>query len=426
MRKLKSIPLYVKILAGMFLGIVFGLVASKIGCNQQVEDWIAPFGDIFMNMLRCVAIPLVFFSLIGGVTAVGNVSSLSQIGIRAIVLYVLTTVCAVGIGLAIVYTIHPGSVVDQSTIESMKQIYSSAVDKAVDSSSQNSSSGPLQPLVDIFPQNFFGAMGSNSNMLQIIVLAIFVGIATIMAGEKARAFSDFISSANEMTIKVIDIIMMFAPVGVFALMAQMIVENSGSADVLAALGLYMITVLLGLAILIWGFYPLLVKLFVRNFPVREFIRKMLPVQILAFTTSSSSATLPLNMEVTCRDLKVSRKTTSFVLPVGMTVNMNGTSLYQAIGAVFIAEVLGFDLSFSQLLIIVLTTTISAIGTPGIPGGSIVILVMVLTSVGLPPEGLALIMGVDRPLDMARTIANVTGDATVAMMVDKYVPHTDED
>jgi len=416
---MKKMPLYVKILLGMFLGILFGFLAGFAGWNSQVTDWVGPFGTIFMNMLRCVAVPLVFFSLIGGVTAVGNVTTLSKIGLRAIFLYVVTTVCAVILGLAIVYTIRPGSVIDHSTVEAMKQTYGSTISQAVDISSQAKHTGPLQPLVDIFPQNFFGSMSSNSNMLQIICLAIFVGIAAMMAGEKGKPFTDFIASANEVTIKVIDIIMKFAPAGVFALMAQMIVDNSGSMDVLEALGLYMVAVLLGLAILIWGFYPLLVKLFTKTSPF-EFLKKMAPVQILAFTTSSSSATLPLNMEVTTKELHVSHKTTSFVLPVGMTVNMNGTSLYQAIGAVFIAEVMGVDLSFTQLLIIVLTTTISAIGTPGIPGGAIVILVMVLTSVGLPAEGLALIMGVDRPLDMVRTIANVTGDATVAMIVDKHV------
>lgn len=408
----------------MVLGILFGFIAGFAGWNDLVTDWVGPFGTIFMNMLRCVAVPLVFFSLIGGVMAVGDVTALSKIGLRAIFLYVITTVCAVILGLAIVYAIRPGSVVDHSAVETMQQTYGSAVGQAVDLHIQSKSDGPLQPLVDIFPQNFFGSMSSNSNMLQIIVLAIFVGIAAMMAGVKAKPFTDFISSANEVTIKVIDIIMKFAPVGVFALMAQMIVDNSGSMDVLEALGLYMVSVLLGLALLIWGFYPLLVKLFTNVSPL-EFLKKIAPVQVLAFTTSSSSATLPLNMEVTTRDLHVSHKTTSFVLPVGMTVNMNGTSLYQAIGAVFIAEVLGVDLTFTQLLVIVLTTTISAIGTPGIPGGSIVILVMVLTSVGLPAEGLALLMGVDRPLDMVRTIANVTGDSTVAMIVDKHVKEDEE-
>lgn len=408
----------------MVLGILFGFIAGFAGWNDLVTDWVGPFGTIFMNMLRCVAVPLVFFSLIGGVMAVGDVTALSKIGLRAIFLYVITTVCAVILGLAIVYAIRPGSVVDHSAVETMQQTYGSAVGQAVDLHVKSKSDGPLQPLVDIFPQNFFGSMSSNSNMLQIIVLAIFVGIAAMMAGVKAKPFTDFISSANEVTIKVIDIIMKFAPVGVFALMAQMIVDNSGSMDVLEALGLYMVSVLLGLALLIWGFYPLLVKLFTNVSPL-EFLKKIAPVQVLAFTTSSSSATLPLNMEVTTRDLHVSHKTTSFVLPVGMTVNMNGTSLYQAIGAVFIAEVLGVDLTFTQLLVIVLTTTISAIGTPGIPGGSIVILVMVLTSVGLPAEGLALLMGVDRPLDMVRTIANVTGDSTVAMIVDKHVKEEEQ-
>ena len=264
-------------------------------------------------------------------------------------------------------------------------------------------------------------MGDNGRMLQIIVIAVLVGVAVLSVGrERTEPFMKLIDALDAILLRLIDLIMRYAPIGVAALMAGMVADTAGNLELLGALGLYVVTVVLGLLLMIFLFYPLLVHFF-SKIPVRKFLRTMSPVQLLAFTTSSSAATLPLNMELVERKLGVSQRVTSFVLPMGMTINMDGTSLYQAVAAVFIAQVLGIDLTGVQLLTIVATTTLSSIGTPGVPGGSIVVLLMVLSSVGIPPEGLALILGLDRPLDMLRTVVNVTGDATVASIVDARTP-----
>ncbi len=411
-------PLYISILLGMALGLIVGVLAFYLGGSQIVSKWIAPFGEIFMRMLKAIAIPLVFISLIKGVANMGNMSSLSRLGGRTILIYLGTTIIAILLGLLLVLTIEPGGVVDSKNSESILEMYSGTVQEHVASANSMSGSSPLQGLVDIFPENVISSLGNNSSMLQVIVIALLIGVATLMLmREQTQPFLSFIDSLDAITMKLIDIIMQFAPVGVLALMANMIVNNAGNMQLLGALGLYFVTVALGLLLMILAFYPLLVKLFTET-SVKRFYKKMFPVQLLAFTTSSSAAVLPLNLENLQQNLGVSSRTASFVLPVGVTINMDGTSLYQAVGAVFIAQVMGIDLSFLQILTIIATTTISSIGTPGIPGGSIVILVMVLGSVGIPAEGLALILGIDRPLDMLRTVVNVTGDATVAMIVDK--------
>ena len=255
-------------------------------------------------------------------------------------------------------------------------------------------------------------------MLQVIFFAIFFGIAAIsLPKEKTKAVLKVVDSLYDIILKMVDYIIRFAPYGVFALMAALVADNSSNLSIFAALGMYTLTVIAGLLLLIFVFYPLLIHLFTR-IQTKHFIRSMYPVQLLAFTTSSSAATLPLNMETTERDLGISKEITSFVLPVGTTINMDGTSCYQAIAVVFIAQVMHIHLGWSELIAIVLLTTISSIGTPAIPGGSYVILTMVLSSVGIPADGLALILGVDRPLDMLRTSVNVTGDATVASIIDK--------
>ena len=420
MKILKS-PLYVKILISMALGVVVGLIFHTFGMHKAVNDWISPFGEIFMRLLKAVAIPLVFISLIRGVSNIGDLSSLSKIGVKTMGIYVATTVVAILIGLAVVLLFAPGKVVDGQSAAKLQATYSSsAIEKGNSSLESLEIASPLQPLVDIVPENIMASMSDNGGMLQIIFIAMFIGVAMLIVGkDKSTSFANLLGSLDAIVMTIIDLIMKFAPLGVFALMADMVVDNAGDLSMLAALALYVVTTVVGLMILIVGFYPLLVKLFAGR-PMGDFMRKILPVQLLAFTTSSSVATLPLNMEILERDFGVSNKTASFVLPVGCTINMDGTSLYQVVGVVFIAQVMGIDLSWVDLFTIIATTTISSIGTPGIPGGSIVILMMVLSSVGIPAEGLALILGLDRPLDMLRTVANVTGDATVSLIVDKGV------
>ena len=418
--KFSSLPLYVKILAGMVLGILLGILSIQAGFAAQIDVWVKPFGEIFMRLLKFIAIPLVMISLVKGVGNLSDIASLSRIGIKTIGIYVCTTVLAVLVGLTPVELIGPGKMVSPDSAAAMQADYGTTVAEQNTQAEAMAETPPLQFLVDLFPDNLVGAMSDNGGMLQIIVIAILVGVAVLFAGkEKAAPFMNLIESLDAIVLKLIDIIMRYAPVGVLALMAGMIADTAGNLELLGALGLYVLTVILGLLLMIFLFYPLLLHLF-SKIPVRKFLKTMPPVQLLAFTTSSSAATLPLNMETVEQKLGVSQRVTSFVLPMGMTINMDGTSLYQAVAAVFIAQVLGIELTWVQLLTIVATTTLSSIGTPGIPGGAVVILLMVLSSVGLPPEGLALILGLDRPLDMLRTVVNVTGDATVASIVDANV------
>lgn len=419
--KLSAVPLYARILFGMMIGIAIGWMAVPYGFSAFVADWIKPFGEIFMRLLKFIAIPLVMVSLIKGVGSLGDIASLSKIGLRTIGIYVCTTVLAISVGLVLVEVIAPGRVVGAESAAAMQADYRTAVAERSVQAEGVAEAPPLQFLVDIFPDNWVGAMGDNSRMLQIIVIAVLVGVAVLSAGrERTEPFMRLIDALDAVLLRLIDLIMRYAPIGVAALMAGMVADTAGNLELLGALGLYVVTVALGLLLMIFLFYPLLIRFF-SKIPVRKFLRTMPPVQLLAFTTSSSAATLPLNMEVVERKLGVSQRVTSFVLPMGMTINMDGTSLYQAVAAVFIAQVLGIDLTGVQLLTIVATTTLSSIGTPGVPGGSIVVLLMVLSSVGIPPEGLALILGLDRPLDMLRTVVNVTGDATVASIVDARVP-----
>lgn len=422
--KFSNLPLYVKILIGMVLGILLGVVSLQIGAASYVTNYVKPFGEIFMRLLKLIAIPLVMISLIKGVGSLGDVASLSKIGIKTILIYVCTTLLAITLGIALVELIAPGNVVSPESAASMQSSYSTTVAARTTQAEQMSQTPPLQFLIDIFPDNMTQATGNNGGMLQVIVIAILIGVATLMVGrEKSAPFIRLIESLNDIVIKIIDIVMLYSPLGVMALMAGMVTDTAGNMELIGALGLYVLTVALGLLLMIFLVYPMLIHLF-SKVGVVKFLKTMPPVQLLAFTTSSSAATLPLNMETVEQKLGISNRVTSFVLPMGMTINMDGTSLYQAVAAVFIAQVLGIDLTFVQLLTIVATTTISSIGTPGVPGGSVVILIMVLSSVGIPPEGLALILGLDRPLDMLRTVVNVTGDAAVASIVDAHTPEMD--
>ena len=402
----------------MIAGIATGMLFISFGQGEVVQLWIKPWGNIFIRMLQLIAVPLVLVSLIKGVTGIEDIRRFSQIGLKALLIYMSTTVCAILVGLALVLSVKPGNFVDAAVASQMKESYQHVVNEKMSAAESTSEQGPLSFLNDIVPDNLFAASSNNSKMLQVIFFAIFFGIAAIsLPKEKTKAVLKVVDSLYDIILKMVDYIIRFAPYGVFALMAALVADNSSNLSIFAALGMYTLTVIAGLLLLIFVFYPLLIHLFTR-IQTKHFIRNMYPVQLLAFTTSSSAATLPLNMETTERDLGISKEITSFVLPVGTTINMDGTSGYQAIAVVFIAQVMHIHLGWSELIAIVLLTTISSIGTPAIPGGSYVILTMVLSSVGIPADGLALILGVDRPLDMLRTSVNVTGDATVASIIDK--------
>lgn len=412
-----AVPLYAKILIGMLAGVLIGIAALTFQQTVLVNNWVRPWGQVFIRLLQLIAVPLVFVSLVKGVIGLSDIGKFSRIGIRTIILYLLTTAFAVTVGMSLGLVVRPGQFVDRQTVVSMQENYKSVVEQKKAEADTMKNSGPLSFLEEVVPDNFVAATSDNRKMLQVIFFAVLFGIAALcIERAKIAPVEQLFDSLYHILLKVIDFVIMFAPYGVTALMAGLVIDFSGNLSMFGALAVYTITVVGGLLFLLGVFYPTLISLFTKMKP-NFFIKTMYPVQLFAFTTSSSAATLPLNLETTENKLGVSNEVTSFVLPVGATINMDGTSCYQAIAVLFIAQVIGIDLTLMQLFTILLMTIISSIGTPSIPGGSYVILTMVLASVGIPPEGLALILGIDRPLDMLRTAVNVTGDATVAAIVD---------
>lgn len=416
---MKKIALHWQILLGMATGIIFGLVFTTFSFGPSfVSDWIKPFGTIFINALKLIAVPLILASLIKGVSDLKDIAKLSKMGGRTIGTYLLTTLIAVTIGLAVVNIIKPGASVSKKTQDELEMAYASDAAAKQEAAQAQKEAGPLQPLVDLVPSNIFKATTDNGNMLQVIFFAIFFGIGLILIPEqKAKPVKAFFDAFNEVILKLIDLIMFTAPYGVFALLAALVVE-APSPDLFQALGLYTISVLLGLVLMIIC-YIVLVRIVTKKNP-RFFINGISPAQLLAFSTSSSAATLPVTMERVQEHLGVEEEVSSFVLPIGATINMDGTSLYQAVAAVFIAQTFGMDLSLTAQLGIIGTATLASIGSAAVPGAGMVMLVIVLAQAGIPEAGLALIFAVDRPLDMCRTTVNVTGDAAVSMMVAKSV------
>ena len=414
--KKKKLPAWIWIIAGMVAGLLCGLLATVVGGEKFTLNWIKPWGTIFLNLLKLIAVPLIFVSLVKGISSLTDITKLSRIGLKTIALYLLTTIFAISLGLFLVNLVRPGNVFPQEKKEEYSQKFGAGIELRKQDAEKIEEESPLQFLVDMVPENIIEDAGNNRNMLQVIFFAILFAIAMIrLPRDKTAHVSDFFDNLNEIILKIIDIIMKFAPVGVFALMAGLIVDFSGDRAVFAALGLYMLTVIGGLLLLLLLFYPALVKMGA-GIPYLRFIKGMLPIQLVAVSTSSSAATLPVTMKQTTGEFGVSEGVANFVLPVGVTINMDGTSCYQAVAAVFIAQVFGIDLSLGAQVMLVLTALIASIGSPGIPGGSIIMMIIVLKSVGLPIEGLALILGVDRPLDMLRTSVNVTGDSTVASII----------
>lgn len=414
---MKKLALHWQILIGMALGILIGLVLTNFDWGSNfVTDWIKPFGTIFINSLKLIAVPLILASLIKGVSDLKDISSLSQMGLKTIVTYILTTLVAVSIGLAIVNIVQPGSSIDEDTRQELLEAYGGDAELKKQDAAKQKESGPLQALEDLVPDNIFGAASDNSNMLQVIFFAIFFGIGLILIpDDKSQPVKDFFDGFNEVILKMIDIIMLAAPYGVLALMAALVVE-APSADLFYALLYYSGSVVLGLIIMI-GFYILLVWIFTKRTP-SFFLNGISPAQLLAISTSSSAATLPLTMERVEEHMGVDPKVASFVLPIGATINMDGTSLYQAVAAVFIAQAFGMDLTLGTQLGIIATATLASIGSAAVPGAGMVMLVIVLGQAGIPEAGLALIFAMDRPLDMLRTSVNVTGDAAVSMIIAK--------
>lgn len=422
---MKKLALHWQILIGMLLGLIFGFIMLQTDWGEGfVNDWIKPIGTIFVKLLKLIAIPLILASLIKGISDLKDISKFANIGLRTILIYVVTTVVAISIGLVLVNVIQPGDGVSDETIAKLTATYAddSGVQSKISEATRQKGSGPLQFLEDMVPENAFTALSNNKLMLQVIFFAIFLGISMLLIGEKsAKPLKDFFDSLNDVVLKMVDLIMLTAPYAVFALLASVVV-SSGDPELLYALLNYSIVVVIGLVLMI-VFYCIVVGTVTRKNPF-WFLKQISPAQLLAFSTSSSAATLPVTMERVEEHIGVDKEVSSFVLPVGATINMDGTSLYQAVAAVFIAQALGFDLTFADQLTIVLTALLASIGSAAVPGAGMVMLVIVLEAVGFPADklaiGLALIFAVDRPLDMCRTIVNVTGDATVSMVVAKSV------
>jgi proton glutamate symport protein len=412
---MKKLALHWKIMIGMALGIILALLLTQFSWGAEfIKDWIKPFGKMFINALKLIAVPLILASLIKGVSDLKDISKLSKMGGKTIGTYIITTVLAVSIGLLVVNLIQPGKSISEKTRTELVENYKEDAEKSKKAAETEKENGPLSALEKLIPENIVAASSDNRNMLQVIVFAVFFGIGLILIpAEKAKPVKDFFDGFNEVILKLIDLIMLAAPVGVFALLATLVAE-SPSLDLFQALAWYAISVVFGLIILL-GLYALIVKIFAKKSP-GFFFRGISPAQLLAFSTSSSAATLPVTMERVEEHLGVDEEVASFVLPIGATINMDGTSLYQAVAAVFIAQAFGMDLSLGAQLGIIVTATLASIGSAAVPGAGMVMLVIVLGQAGIPEAGLALIFAIDRPLDMCRTTINVTGDAAVAMIV----------
>ncbi|MCO6359809.1 Na+/H+-dicarboxylate symporter [Roseivirga pacifica] len=465
---MKKLPLHVKIMLGLVAGVIWAFLSSSLGWNQFTITWIDPFGQIFIRMLKYIAVPLVLFSIISGISGLKDMSKLGRMGGKTLSFYLVTTVIAVGVGLALVNLVKPGALIDEEQriknrlqyeswvaatngveildgknymadpqyshlyeAEEMTEAEKKMVAEKQAAASQNKDAGPLKFIVDMVPQNIMLSLSNDKLMLQVIFFAIFFGICMAsLPQEKVAGLSNFVNGANEVFLKMVDFVMKAAPFFVFCLLAGVIAKMADTPgevfEIFKGLASYSVTLVAGLLFLIFVFYPLVVRAFVKSMTYRKFFQKISPAQFLAFSTSSSAATLPVTMECVEDNLGVSKNVSSFVLPIGATVNMDGTSLYQAVAVVFMAQLHMVDLSFTQQATIVLTATLASIGSAAVPSAGLVMMVVVLQSVGLNPAWIAIIFPVDRPLDMLRTVVNVTGDATVSTLVAKSEGELKED
>lgn len=458
---MKKLALHWQIIIGLIVGIIYSFLSSSLGWNKFTIQWISPFGEIFIRLLKLIAVPLVLFSIISGVANMPDASRLGRMGIRTLIAYLATTILAVGIGLVLVNALKPGNAITleqriQNRIkyelwatESNQQLadskhllndpqYSNQVEAAkalLGTESTESISdrmkvaaafkagGPLQFLVDMIPENIFVSLADTKRMLEVIFFALFFGIVLLgLPKEKTETLKTVINSANDVFLRMVEIIMAAAPFFVFALMAGIIAKMADSTaaviEIFKSLLNYSLVVLAGLFIMLFIVYPVLMLLLVRHFSYAEFFRRVSPAQFLAFSTSSSAATLPVTMECVRDNLGVSNNITNFVLPIGATVNMDGTSLYLGVAVIFLAQFHYIDLDFAQQMTVLLTAVLASIGTAAVPSAGLVMMIVVIQSVGLNPAWIAIIIPVDRILDMCRTVVNVTSDITVATIIGK--------
>lgn len=464
-----KLALHWKIMIGLVLGVVWAFISSSMGWNQFTIDWINPFGTIFINLLKLIAVPLVLFSIIKGIADLSDATKLGRMGIKTLGLYLATTMTAVAVGLIVVNLFGPGKrgdekllvenrlsyelwvqntpgveildgksylndpqyapLVEKANAKLADQLKNEFYTKNLANAQKTKNSGPLQFVVDMVPSNIFVSLQNNKLMLQVIFFGLFFGVTMVLVGhEKVKGVASFVDGANEIFLKMVDIVMEGAPFFVFALLAGKLAEMAGNdpnaiIEILLSLLQYSVAVVFGLLFMIFGFYPVLMSLissrrtgrsFIESY--RFFMNAISPAQLMAFSTSSSVATLPVTMDCVNERLGVSEEVSSFVLPIGATVNMDGTSLYQAVAVVFLAQLHMVDLSLGQQLTIVLTATLASIGAAAVPSAGLIMLIIVLQSVGLNPAWIAIIFPVDRILDMCRTVVNVTGDAAVSSII----------
>lgn len=450
---MKQLPLHFQIIIGLVLGVAWAMISVSFGLNDFTSDWVSPWGSIFISLLKLIAVPLVLFSIITGVTSLSDINALGRIGAKTLGMYLVTTIIAVSVGLTIVNVVQPGESLDESQRVENRKTYEAWVNatpdvefmddvrlladeetvsasgpalneklaKGVANAGSKKKESPLKFIVDIVPSNFFLSLSNNGLMLQIIFFAIFFGVALLMIPMNHREpVMKLVGGLNEVFLTMVNIVMKGAPFFVFALMAGQMTAMAdtleGMMALLFSLGKYMITVVLGLALMAFVFYPLVMKTVVRERSIMDFFRSIAPAQLLAFSSSSSAATLPVTMDCVTNRMGVKKEITSFVLPIGATVNMDGTSLYQAIAVIYLAQIHMVELDLSQQMVIILTATLASIGSAAIPSAGLIMLIIVLQSVGLNPAWIAIIFPVDRLLDMCRTVVNVTGDATVATII----------
>ena len=456
--KSPRLALHWQVLIGLALGVGYAWASIQFGWNSFTLNYIQPLGDIFINILKLIAVPLVLFSIIGGVASLGDIKKLGRLGAKTLGLYLLTTFFAVTLGLVLVNVFQPGTgasedlkasnriryelwrdangieVLDNLNIakapenadlvleiQAQQEGMNAWVADKLTKAENASKSGPLQPLVDVVPKNIFKAL-SDMAMLQIIFFAVFFGIVLVSVEEPKRgSLIRAIDGLNDVFVGMVWMVMKAMPIFVFALMAGQIVKAAGTdpakfQELLSFLLRYGLVVVLGLALMIFLVYPIIASIGIKGMTPGKFLKAMRDAQITAFSTSSSVATLPVTMRCVNGNLGVSERTSSFVLPIGATVNMDGTSLYQAVAVVALAQLHMVDLTFAQQAVIVLTATLASIGAAAIPSAGLVLMIIVLESVGLNPAWIALIFPVDRILDMCRTVVNVTGDGTVSALV----------
>lgn len=461
---MKKLPIHIKIVIGLILGVIWAFLSSALGWNEFTINWIDPFGTIFIRLLKFIAVPLVLFSIISGVSGLSDVSKLGRLGGKTLLAYMTTTFLAIGVGLVLVNTIKPGTHIDdeqrikgrlayetwlqdndmgmsqdgQSFLSNpkyskylsaaqaekqMSELDKKAFEQKLNSANERKEGVPLQFIVDMVPENVLLSISNNQLMLQVIFFAIFFGITIVLIPkEKSAPVIAFVEGVNSIFLKMVDLVMKAAPFFVFCLLAGVVAKMADTPaevfEIFLGLGSYSLTMLAGLGFVVFVMYPFILKLFIRKITYKELFKNISPAQFLAFSTSSSAATLPVTMECVEDNMGVPKSITSFVLPIGATVNMDGTSLHQAVAVIFMAQLHMVDLTIAQQLTIVLTASLASIGAAAVPSAGLIMMIIVLQSVGLNPAWVAIIFPVDRILDMCRTVVNVTGDVTVSTLIAK--------